>query len=126
MPERGRRARAPARPPPRSTPRPWEGRCRSRRDSDRSRSSPDRPERVQRMFDIGDQVGGVLEPDLEAHEGAVMIRRAERAMRSEEHTSELQSLMRISYAVCCLKKKKNPTITTAVYNPTRINQLLST
>src|SRR3546814_4914521 len=29
-----------------------------------------------------------------------------RAQRSEEHTSELQSLMRISYAVFCLKKKK--------------------
>src|SRR3546814_8791430 len=29
--------------------------------------------------------------------------------RSEEHTSELQSLMRISYAVFCLKKKKLPT-----------------
>src|SRR3546814_6686511 len=29
------------------------------------------------------------------------------AHRSEEHTSELQSLMRISYAVFCLKKKKN-------------------
>src|SRR3546814_10625381 len=29
-----------------------------------------------------------------------------RALRSEEHTSELQSLMRISYAVFCLKKKK--------------------
>src|SRR3546814_3274135 len=28
--------------------------------------------------------------------------------RSEEHTSELQSLMRISYAVFCLKKKKTP------------------
>src|SRR3546814_9229362 len=28
--------------------------------------------------------------------------------RSEEHTSELQSLMRISYAVFCLKKKKHP------------------
>src|SRR3546814_10249742 len=28
------------------------------------------------------------------------------AVRSEEHTSELQSLMRISYAVFCLKKKK--------------------
>src|SRR3546814_6301887 len=28
------------------------------------------------------------------------------ADRSEEHTSELQSLMRISYAVCCCKKKK--------------------
>src|SRR3546814_17979562 len=30
--------------------------------------------------------------------------------RSEEHTSELQSLMRISYAVFCLKKKKNKNI----------------
>src|SRR3546814_6580457 len=30
-----------------------------------------------------------------------------RENRSEEHTSELQSLMRISYAVFCLKKKKN-------------------
>src|SRR3546814_2419942 len=31
--------------------------------------------------------------------------------RSEEHTSELQSLMRISYAVFCLKKKKNKSST---------------
>src|SRR3546814_4917397 len=31
---------------------------------------------------------------------------AKRPVRSEEHTSELQSLMRISYAVFCLKKKK--------------------
>src|SRR3546814_4396489 len=31
------------------------------------------------------------------------------AIRSEEHTSELQSLMRISYAVFCLKKKKTTT-----------------
>src|SRR3546814_5729677 len=31
--------------------------------------------------------------------------------RSEEHTSELQSLMRISYAVFCLKKKKKDTLT---------------
>src|SRR3546814_9227026 len=39
-----------------------------------------------------------------------VIARAEAAAdqhRSEEHTSELQSLMRISYAVFCLKKKKN-------------------
>src|SRR3546814_2025111 len=36
------------------------------------------------------------------------------AVRSEEHTSELQSLMRISYAVFCLKKKKNPDNTTHV------------
>src|SRR3546814_5184580 len=33
------------------------------------------------------------------------------ASRSEEHTSELQSLMRISYAVFCLKKKKKKTHT---------------
>src|SRR3546814_3743792 len=33
------------------------------------------------------------------------------ALRSEEHTSELQSLMRISYAVFCLKKKKKKNIT---------------
>src|SRR3546814_1817064 len=36
---------------------------------------------------------------------------ADRAQgRSEEHTSELQSLMRISYAVFCLKKTKTPTV----------------
>src|SRR3546814_1520831 len=40
---------------------------------------------LQRLFTEGDQV---------------------QAGRSEEHTSELQSLMRISYAVFCLKKKK--------------------
>src|SRR3546814_8120454 len=34
-----------------------------------------------------------------------------RSDRSEEHTSELQSLMRISYAVFCLKKKKKKLIT---------------
>src|SRR3546814_5270357 len=38
--------------------------------------------------------------------------------RSEEHTSELQSLMRISYAVFCLKKKKKPT----TYINTKYNQ----
>src|SRR3546814_9444676 len=35
------------------------------------------------------------------------------ALRSEEHTSELQSLMRISYAVFCLKKKKQTLTNTA-------------
>src|SRR3546814_3725785 len=36
------------------------------------------------------------------------------AHRSEEHTSELQSLMRISYAVFCLKKKKKVNIKTSL------------
>src|SRR3546814_5459939 len=35
-----------------------------------------------------------------------MVRLPDALARSEEHTSELQSLMRISYAVFCLKKKK--------------------
>src|SRR3546814_2261346 len=45
-------------------------------------------------------------------DSAVMLHLAKKAFypRSEEHTSELQSLMRISYAVFCLKKK---TINTA-------------
>src|SRR3546814_2631151 len=37
---------------------------------------------------------------------AAMADATKAAIRSEEHTSELQSLMRISYAVFCLKKKK--------------------
>src|SRR3546814_3593121 len=37
--------------------------------------------------------------------------------RSEEHTSELQSLMRISYAVFCLKKKKTNTSSIHQYSP---------
>src|SRR3546814_10471217 len=39
-------------------------------------------------------------------EGRGRAKSRNRAARSEEHTSELQSLMRISYAVFCLKKKK--------------------
>src|SRR3546814_10003164 len=39
------------------------------------------------------------------------------SLRSEEHTSELQSLMRISYAVFCLKKKKHATtISTKIHH----------
>src|SRR3546814_7345375 len=41
----------------------------------------------------------------------LIVRRVTAAARSEEHTSELQSLMRISYAVFCLKKKKKNTTT---------------
>src|SRR3546814_2658826 len=47
--------------------------------------------------DVNDQLWGAV--------GAVF------GSRSEEHTSELQSLMRISYAVFCLKKKKKQTQT---------------
>src|SRR3546814_9696722 len=55
-------------------------------------------------------VGGILDDPrvtLEVADVGRLI--GEAASRSEEHTSELQSLMRISYAVFCLKKKKNHT-----------------
>src|SRR3546814_3051711 len=45
------------------------------------------------------------EPDRELRTRDQQLRAATRG-RSEEHTSELQSLMRISYAVFCLKKKR--------------------
>src|SRR3546814_5830029 len=41
--------------------------------------------------------------------------------RSEEHTSELQSLMRISYAVFCLKKKKNTNTNNNTINTIRVH-----
>src|SRR3546814_10901139 len=43
---------------------------------------------------------------LIADHGGAVPRDRESLERSEEHTSELQSLMRISYAVFCLKKKR--------------------
>src|SRR3546814_7437112 len=49
-------------------------------------------------------------------------------MRSEEHTSELQSLMRTSYAVFCLKKKKqlpNTTSTSSDYAQSTLNTNLN-
>src|SRR3546814_6916672 len=48
----------------------------------------------------------------------------DRGLRSEEHTSELQSLMRISYAVFCLKKKTHTTHqTTYTYKHTSIEYI---
>src|SRR3546814_2943921 len=51
------------------------------------------------------RLGAEAEPRRRADSRPQGRRRDERP-RSEEHTSELQSLMRISYAVFCLKKKK--------------------
>src|SRR3546814_4198770 len=56
------------------------------------------------------RVGGIGQVDI----GIADHARAD-AARSEEHTSELQSLMRISYAVFCLKKKKKHNITISRY-----------
>src|SRR3546814_4258015 len=49
----------------------------------------------------GHELFHYLAPDLNYRDGCLTA-------RSEEHTSEIQSLMRISYAVFCLKKKRYP------------------
>src|SRR3546814_2410264 len=47
------------------------------------------------------------DPEVQVGQGEVGSEGLHHRIRSEEHTSELQSLMRISYAVFCLKKKKH-------------------
>src|SRR3546814_4326660 len=61
---------------------------------------------------LADAVLGVGDVDELIDQGQVVADDRHRAVeiRSEEHTSELQSLMRISYAVFCLKKKNIKTI----------------
>src|SRR3546814_8836853 len=63
-----------------------------------------RPDVPLRGFDRGAMGHRVRTARME---GAAAGRSLRVRKRSEEHTSELQSLMRISYAVFCLKKKKN-------------------
>src|SRR3546814_9732742 len=64
-----------------------------------------RPEQVAEVYaayEVRKQRGGLVDFD----DLLALCARALEEDRSEEHTSELQSLMRISYAVFCLKKKK--------------------
>src|SRR3546814_4484685 len=57
------------------------------------------------VLDFVDDVGRQLLDALQAQDIVRIGRAVDDHLRSEEHTSELQSLMRISYAVFCLKKK---------------------
>src|SRR3546814_8629498 len=67
------------------------------------RAWPDRDRRLDTEITLGNLIAGPRHIILRRHAD----RLDEIALaRSEEHTSELQSLMRISYAVFCLKKKK--------------------
>src|SRR3546814_5940666 len=81
--------------------------------------------RLKEVLEIRRRPGEILARAVHPEEGracaglghrhpALIVRQLlARLLRSEEHTSELQSLMRISYAVFCLKKKK-----TTKQNPT--------
>src|SRR3546814_9264036 len=73
-------------------------------EADRRRRAGRAAERRQVDLPGGGDGGQAEDRRLPVHHPASRPRR--RPHRSEEHTSELQSLMRISYAVFCLKKKK--------------------
>src|SRR3546814_9531350 len=69
---------------------------------------------VDRIARHADQRNEEIARRLLAHAAMADMRRVEHRrhmIRSEEHTSELQSLMRISYAVFCLKNKTTTNIT---------------
>src|SRR3546814_8581949 len=70
----------------------------------------DWPDAVRRRMRVLTNSGGAMPPSLSHRLRAHCPDARLYLMRSEEHTSELQSLMRISYAVFCLKKKKTKAI----------------
>src|SRR3546814_7227579 len=74
---------------------------------------PAGPDRRRQHRPAGERDGGTLATARHARAQRRDARHAHprRGDRSEEHTSELQSLMRISYAVFCLKKKKKRNVT---------------
>src|SRR3546814_5989774 len=81
-----------------------------------SSGGPLTPEQKAVRFDTADLSFEVF-PDREAIAGvATLDFTAKAPVRSEEHTSELQSLMRISYAVFCLKNKNTKTNKRATNN----------
>src|SRR3546814_2679484 len=55
-----------------------------------------------------------VDPGADHSAAEATLPRSRQSRRSEEHTSELQSLMRISYAVFCLKKKNKTNTSTSV------------
>src|SRR3546814_7857787 len=75
-------------------------------DADRTRGKLEQPLlRMRRLADLRRMVVGGHRGRRPAVVAARHWRMLRARLRSEEHTSELQSLMRISYAVFCLKKK---------------------
>src|SRR3546814_9172221 len=100
-----------------------------RADLERLRQGAQRQEsvlcrRLCRLYRQG-QMGWLCDqelrrPERQVHRG--LVPGVSEHRRSEEHTSELQSLMRISYAVFCLKKKKQVNQTNTHTPPPQIYQ----
>src|SRR3546814_3374190 len=82
---------------------------------------------VNLLINAAQAVEASCEADREIHIATRAGLKGEALFRSEEHTSELQSLMRISYAVFCLKKQKKISyhISTLTYNTTNRNNTTS-
>src|SRR3546814_4956637 len=85
---------------------------------------PSKDEREAGFFDIlfigeypdGTTIRASVQGDRDPGYGSTSKMLAETGMRSEEHTSELQSLMRISYADFCLKKQNKDKQTSNIKN----------
>src|SRR3546814_2296905 len=79
---------------------------------------------LRALSSFGCAVPGVMIPLLNGNcLSKISLRNQHRDARSEEHTSELQSLMRISYAVFCLKKK---TLNTHIRTPINYTHNITT
>src|SRR3546814_4047867 len=75
------------------------------------------PRRLDISAQYSDEFLGMTVADLWLDALLEARERLVREIRSEEHSSELQSLMRISYAVFCLKKNNTNTHTTKLHKP---------
>src|SRR3546814_2135609 len=108
--------------PPRSTRTdtlfPYTTLFRSKADDDFAK-----PLGLEGVDQLRELLKGQVEQELNGLTRTHMKRKLVEQIRSEEHTSELQSLMRISYAVFCLKKKKKKSMnrTTAQKHTTHNN-----
>src|SRR3546814_1600438 len=103
--------------------KPYAGKCRpacrpafEARGSGADDAFRPRPARVDAERVLGDEAEVAFDRQSE---------RAPQPPRSEEHTSELQSLMRISYAVFCLKKKKTTTMNKKTCNDDSAKQAIN-
>src|SRR3546814_3174543 len=81
---------------------------------------PDEFKTIAQAADARSTPGDDVDPDTGE---AVQPMQSDTPARSEEHTSELQSLMRISYAVFCLKKKNKKHILNTTNNTAQQNTI---